>query len=142
AKLVSALQHASSLSTQTIGEVASDARMDDVRKHICARAHGELRLIPIESVVSFQADQKYVAVQHDKGSDLIDESLKSLEAEFASRFVRIHRSALVAVTCIERLEKTTDGKTQVILRSQHKDHGELLVSRRHQAEVRRRLKQA
>lgn len=141
-KLVAALQHASSLSPQTLGEVASDARLDEVRKHICARAHGELRLIPVGSIVSFQADQKYVAVQHDKGTDLIDESLKSLEAEFASRFVRIHRSALVAVDGIERLEKTTDGKTRVVLREQHRNHGELLVSRRHQAEVRRRLKQA
>lgn len=140
AKLVAALNHASSLTSQMLGDVAGEARMDESRKHICARAHGELRLIPIETVISFQADQKYVAVNHDNGSDLIDEPLKSLEAEFASRFVRIHRSALVAVDRIERLEKTTDGKTQVVMRGQQDD--ELLVSRRHVAEVRRRLKQA
>lgn len=140
AKLVAALNHASSLTTQTLTDVAADAKLDESRKHICARAHGELRLIPIETVISFQADQKYVAVRHENGSDLIDESLKSLEAEFASRFVRIHRSALVAVDRIERLEKTADGKTQVVLRDGHDD--ELLISRRHLAEVRRRLKQA
>lgn len=140
AKLVAALKHASSLTSQTLVGVASDARINESRRHICARAHGELRLIPVESVISFQADQKYVAVHHDSGNDLIDESLKSLEAEFESRFVRIHRSALVAVDRIERLEKTTDGKTQVVLRDQQDD--ELMVSRRHLAEVRRRLKQA
>lgn len=140
AKLVAALNHASSLTSQALSDVATDARLEESRKHICARAHGELRLIPIETVISFQADQKYVAVQHDNGSDLIDESLKSLEAEFESQFVRIHRSALVAVDRIERLEKTTDGKTQVVLRNEQDD--ELVVSRRHLAEVRRRLKQA
>ena len=140
AKLVAALNHASTLTSQTLSDVATDAQLDDSRKHICARAHGELRLIPIETVVSFQADQKYVSVKHDNGSDLIDESLKSLEGEFASRFVRIHRSALIAVDRIERLEKTTDGKTQVVLRDAQDD--ELLVSRRHLADVRRRLKQA
>ena len=142
AKLLAALNHASSLTSQALTDVAADANLDESRKHICARAHGELRLIPIESVSSFQADQKYVAVHHDNGCDLIDESLKSLEAEFAGRFVRIHRSALVAVERIERLEKTTDGKTRVVMRDAPQEQNELLVSRRHLAEVRRRLKHA
>ena len=141
AKLVAALNHASSLTSQALSEVAGEAGLDEPRKHICARSHGELRLIPIDSITSFQADQKYVAVHHEGGTDLIDEPLKSLEAEFHSRFVRIHRSALVAVDQIERLEKTVDGRTQVILRQQRESEGELVVSRRHLAEVRRRLKQ-
>ena len=45
------------------------------------------------------------------GEDLIDDSLKSLEQEFADYFVRIHRSALVAVDQIDKLEKMPDGKT-------------------------------
>ena len=141
-KLLAALNHASSLSPQTLSQVAEDANIDPVRKHICARAHGELRLIPVDSIVSFQADQKYVAVHHDKGCDLIDESLKSLEAEFESLVVRVHRSALVVVDRIARLQKTIDGKTQVVLRDRLAEPLELFVSRRHLADVRRRLKQA
>ena len=57
------------------------------------------------------------------------------------RFVRIHRSVVVAVASIERLEKTADGKHRVILRDgSQQPENELIISRRHLADVRRRLK--
>ena len=75
------------------------------------------------------------------GQDLIDDSLKSLEEEFADDFVRIHRGAVVAVDKIERIAKTTDGKHHVVLRDGSQDpENELIISRRHLADVRRRLK--
>ena len=82
-----------------------------------------------------------MTVDHENGFDLIDEPLKSLADEFSGDFVRIHRSALVAVRYIDRIEKTADGKSLVVLRenSQVEDK-ELIISRRHLAEVRRRLK--
>ena len=80
-------------------------------------------------------------MEHDGGTDLIDDSLKSLAGEFADQFVRIHRSVLVAVDRIEKIEKTTDGKSRVVMRGDsHVDDKELIISRRHLAEVRRRLK--
>ena len=104
------------------------------RKHICARMRGNLELIPIEEVVYFQADQKYVTVRHKKGEVIIEESLKSLETDLADRFIRIHRNALVAKTAISGLSKSSIGRTQVVL-DNVKD--QLEVSRRHLAEVRR-----
>ena len=54
--------------------------------------------------------------------------------------MRIHRSALVLVARIERLEKTTDGKYHVVLRGGSQAAGkDLIISRRHVADVRRRL---
>jgi two-component system response regulator AlgR len=87
------------------------------------------------------ADQKYVNVYHAHGQDLIDDSLKSLEEEFADEFVRIHRGALVAVANIDTLRKTADGQTEVVLRGSgaHGADG-IVVSRRHLATVKRRLK--
>ena len=106
-----------------------------------------MSLIPIDEISVFRADQKYVVVEHDGGEDLIDESLKSLEEEFGDRFVRIHRSALVALERIDRIEKSADGSQRVVMRggrrsgqaSQPGDKG-LIISRRHAADVRRRLK--
>jgi two-component system response regulator AlgR len=73
--------------------------------------------------------------------NLIDESLKALAEEFSADFVRIHRSALVAVRYIARIEKTADGKSRIVLRDNSQvDDKELIISRRHLAEVRRRLK--
>ena len=144
-RLERALEHASRLSAQALNELTTNTRLESTRNHVCARVHDELRLIAITEVSYFNADQKYVCVHHSKGDDLIDDSLKSLEDEFAEHFVRIHRSALVAVDQIEKLEKLTDGKTRVVLRdsSQEDDNrpiDELVVSRRHLATVRRRLK--
>jgi two-component system response regulator AlgR len=115
--------------------------MDSRRKHVCSTSHGQLKLIPVKDVYYFQADQKYVCVHHGGGQDLIDDSLKSLEEEFGDDFVRIHRSAVVAVDKIERLAKTEDGKHRVVLRDGSQAAGnELIISRRHLADVRRRLK--
>jgi len=144
-RLERALEHAQRLSGATLSELSGDSKMDARRNHVCARLHDELRLIPIEDISYFNADQKYVCVHHANGEDLIDDSLKSLEEEFPERFVRIHRSALVAVDQVEKLEKTADGRTHVVLRNTTQDEDnapddELVISRRHLATVRRRLK--
>ena len=140
-RLTAALEQASRLSPGTLTSVAADANMTAVRKHVCARAHGELRLIPVSDIACFRAELKYVTVDHLTGQDLIDESLKALEEEFGPILVRIHRSALVAVQHIARIEKTTDGKSRVVLRDGWQvDDKELMISRRHLAEARRRLK--
>jgi len=100
-----------------------------------------LKLIPVSDVQYFLADQKYVSVFHTNGQDLIDDSLKALEEEFADTFVRIHRGALVAVSSIDSLRRTEDGRTQVMLRGGSTDENEgLIVSRRHLTDVKRRLK--
>ena len=140
-RLENALQHAARITGQMLQKLTAESKLKSSRQHVCARVHGELRLIPIDSVRYFNADQKYVSVHHVEGLDLIDDSLKALEGEFADDFVRIHRSALVAVKHIERLEKTTDGKTRVVLHGVHDtDSDDLTISRRHLANVRRRLK--
>lgn len=135
ARLEAALAQAKRLTRGALAELPTRER----RQHVCAKRHGELRLIPVDSITSFHADQKYVNVVHDNGEDLIDESLKSLEEEFADDFVRIHRSAIVAIERIEKLERRDDGSIAVVLKNQSNDN-ELVVSRRHAASVRRRLR--
>ena len=140
ARLESALEHAARVTGRMLDSLKTESTLGRQRQHLCARLHGELRLIALDAVACCMADQKYVCVYHDGGRDLIDDSLKSLEEEFVDRFVRIHRSALVAVNRIDRLEKTDDGRTRIVLREHPSAAGELIVSRRHVADVRRRLR--
>ena len=142
-RLTGALEQATRLVGSTLSAAAAEANLDMQRRHVCAHAHGELKLIPVDEITSFSADQKYVSVDHDNGHDLIDDSLKSLEAEFGDRFVRIHRSALIAVARIDRIERSAEGKSRVVLRdhSQVEDK-QLIISRRHVAEVKRRLRES
>ena len=142
-RLAGALKHAARFARSALSEAAAEANFGTRRKHVCACTRGELKLIPVSEVACFRASQKYVSVDHDGGHDLIDDSLKSLEAEFGDRFVRIHRSALIAIDRIDRIEKDARGRSRIILRdSSHVDDKELIISRRHVAEVRRRLKES
>ena len=143
ARLAAALAQASRLASTTLRQVAADANLETQRRHVCASVGGSLKLIPVDEIWCFLADQKYVRAEHKNGHDLVDDSLKSLADEFPDRFVRIHRSALIAVDKIESIEKTPDGKSRVVLRDgSHVDDKELIISRRHVAEVRRRLKES
>lgn len=97
------------------------------RTHLCARLRGSLRLIPVEQVRYLQAEEKYVVVHHAGGEDLIEDSLKSLETEFAGQFLRIHRNCLIARDQLVELRRTPDGQ----VRAQLRDHPDPLeVSRR------------
>jgi two-component system response regulator AlgR len=140
-RLENALNHAARITGKMLNQLTAESKLKSCRQHVCARVHDELRLIPVADVRYFSADQKYTSVHHDSGLELIDDSLKALEDEFAEDFVRIHRSMLIAVDKIDRLEKTGDGKTRVVLRGGcTSDRDDLNISRRHLADVRRRLK--
>lgn len=138
-RLEQALQQAARLSAGSLQELRNSPGTTEQRKHVCARAQGELKLIPVADVFCFVADQKYVSVIHAGGQDLIDDSLKSLEDEFSDQFVRIHRGALVSLVAVDALKKTEDGRTRVMLRGLD-NVDDLIVSRRHVANVKRRLK--
>jgi two-component system response regulator AlgR len=137
-RLSQALSQAARLTSAALFDVGAKSGISEKRSHVCARIQDELRLIPISDVHYFVADQKYVSVVHKNGRDLIDDPLKSLEQEFSDLFVRIHRSALVALKAVDALKKDDEGRTQVMLRDCTDD--DLFVSRRHVADVKRRLK--
>lgn len=140
-RLESALDHAARITGQMLKQLTQSSNLKSKRGHVCTREHGQLKLIPIADIRYFNADHKYVTVHHAGGESLIDDALKALEEEFADDFVRIHRNALVAIDQIDHLQKTDDGKTVVVLRSGDSTGIDALtVSRRHQADVRRRLK--
>ncbi|WP_191830545.1 LytR/AlgR family response regulator transcription factor [Pseudomonas fluorescens] len=107
------------------------------RSHISARTRKGIELIPLDQVIYFIADHKYVTLRHESGEVLLDEPLKALEDEFGDRFVRIHRNALVARNRIERLQRTPLGHFQLFLKGLNGDA--LIVSRRHVAGVRKMM---
>ena len=107
------------------------------RSHIAARRRDGLRLIPVEEVQYFLADQKYTTVRHLGGEDLIEDSLRLLESEFGAVFVRIHRNALIGVKYLERIERSAEGQYFVRLRG---CEAPLQVSRRMAGELRERFR--
>ncbi len=114
-----------------------DDDMDDRRSRICVKSRGSLELVPIEEIIYFKADQKYVTLKTDDHEYLIEESLIALEQEFASCFVRIHRNALVSENHIAGLSKNETGHQCILL----DDTDDVLeISRRHLPTIRKKLK--
>jgi two-component system, LytTR family, response regulator AlgR len=107
------------------------------RQHVSAMVGGALRLMPLNEVVYFQADQGYVSAVSAQSQLLLEESLRSLEDEFSDRFVRIHRNALVNIEHVAGLHKQSDGNVVVVFKD---CPAQLVVSRRLLTGVRKRLR--
>ncbi|MDR6672303.1 two-component system response regulator AlgR [Xanthomonas translucens] len=135
-RLAAALERARTFMAGRRGSVGATP-LEQRRTHLCARLRGSLRLIPVDDIHYLQAEEKYVVVHHARGEDLIEESLKSLEEEFAERFVRIHRNCLVARHELVELRRLGEGQVHAVLR-----HGKqpLEVSRRCVAQLRQEIR--
>lgn len=138
-RLAEALNKARQLNRAQLDALVETEASEGGREHILCRRRGALELIPVDSVRFFQADQKYITVNHERGEDLIEDSLKRLEEAFGDSFVRIHRNALVSRKCLLGLEKGSDGRPCAVLRDTDQ---RLEVSRRHLPRVRDMLRES
>jgi two-component system response regulator AlgR len=136
-RLAAALTHAGRLTRPQLQRIAATADAPPKRTHIAARHREGLRLIPIEEIQFFFAEQKYTTVRHLKGEDLIEDSLRSLEEEFGTALVRVHRNALVSVRFLEGIERNGEGQYFVKLRG---CPAPLQVSRRMASELKERFR--
>lgn len=75
------------------------------RTHLSCHERGRLLLVPVDEVLYFRAELKYVTARTAEREYLLDESLAHLETEFAERFVRLHRAVLVAPGALAGFEK-------------------------------------
>lgn len=137
-QLQDALTKAQKLNKVQLAKVQSPTSdTKSTRTHISAKTRRGIELIPLEDVRYFVADHKYVTVYHRQGEHLLDETLKELEEEFAPRFIRIHRNALVSIKHIEAIERAAQGQHQVRLADTEQRP---IISRRHVSSVKELLK--
>jgi two-component system response regulator AlgR len=136
-KLARAVRHAARIAGPQLARLAEQSQLGRRRAQVCARLGEQLRLVPVEDVLYFNAGQKYVTMRHRSGRELIDESLRALEQEFAPDFIRIHRNSLVARRYVQAVERGPEGHLFVRIT----DCDETLqVSRRHAAEALRQIR--
>jgi len=135
-RLARALNRAARLTRVELAAISAAGAPVAPRTHICVRKARGLRLVPVEEIIAFQADQKYVTLILADGEEVSDETLKDLEAEFPERFIRIHRNTLVQRSFLERIETCEDGRVLAWLRWREQP---LPISRRMVSDVRRRL---
>jgi len=135
-RLEAALDAAKRMNKAQLNQLNADD-VSSTRNMICVKNRGSLELVPVEDILYFKADQKYVTLRTADDEHLIEESLKALEQEFEDRFVRIHRNALVAASAMSGMGKNGQGHACI----QFRDIDEMLeISRRHLPEIRKKLK--
>lgn len=97
---------------------------------------GRVQLVEIDTIQWIEAADQYVELHTTEGTHLMRHSMAALENSLdPERFLRIHRSAIVALSCIKTLESLPGGGARVLV-------GEgtwLPVSRARAPRVRERL---
>jgi two-component system response regulator AlgR len=137
-RLEAALDAAKRMNKAQLSQLRDD-ESGNARQKICVKSRGSLELIPLDEIIYFKADQKYVTLRTAEQEYLIEESLKNLEDEFSQLFIRIHRNALVAQHMLNGLSKNNEGHACISFN----DIDELLeVSRRHLPFIRKKIKSA
>lgn len=112
------------------------------RASLSSSERGKVTLIPVGDIIYLKAELKYVTVRTRQREFLVEESLTRLEEEFGERFVRVHRSCLVARDAIRGFERGAgeggEGQWEVLLSGCDE---RIAVSRRQQHVVRDMAKQ-
>ena len=119
-------------------QVAALKPLQGARSHLSINERGRVHLVPISDIIYFRAELKYITVRTVLKDYLIEDSLNSLEIEFASEFIRFHRNSLVAKKSISGFEKKADDAGEahwVVLLKELPDT--ICVSRRQQHLVRK-----
>lgn len=109
------------------------------REHFNVTERGRVLRLPIAEVLFLRAEMKYVTAATQEREYVLDESLVQIEQEFPARFLRVHRSCLVALEAVAGVERGRDGGDShwdIVLRG-HEER--LPVSRRQWAVVKQAL---
>lgn len=88
-------------------QIASLKPLQAMRTHLSIHERGRVVLVPLNEVMYFRAEQKYVTVRTAEREYLLEDSLTQLEIEFGDRLLRLHRNCLVAKPFIAGFEKRT-----------------------------------
>jgi two-component system, LytTR family, response regulator AlgR len=119
---------------QARGSAAVD---DGSQGVVIIQERGRTERVPLQQVIYFKAELKYVTVRTATRSYILDGSLNDLEEKYGNQFARIHRNALVARRAVRALEKHFDSQEGECWAVRMQGIDELLaVSRRQLAHVR------
>ncbi len=104
-------------------------------ERIAVRKAGNIEVIPVGDVIYFEADGDYVVLHTATGKFLKEKTMKYFEQHLpASGFVRIHRSYIVNVEKIQRLELYEKDTYMVLLKNGEKlrssDSGQKILRQR------------
>ncbi|MCB9360664.1 MAG: LytTR family transcriptional regulator DNA-binding domain-containing protein [Flavobacteriales bacterium] len=112
-----------SQSLNKVREKSSD--ISELKKHvsetkqldkIVVKSNDKINIIPLNEILYFEAQDDYVMIYTKTGKFLKYETMKYLEEHLdKSKFIRIHRSYIINVNELQKIEKFGKDNYQVIL---------------------------
>ena len=103
--------------SELLRQLATQLGSEPPLETIQASLGKEVRLIPVDDVLYFEADSRYTRVVHDGGEAVIRTPLKELLARLpTARFWQVHRSIIVNQRAIASALREDDGSMVVTLR--------------------------
>jgi len=116
-------RHRSSIDAQenrNPSEVVDSESANAMVDRITVRNGQKINIIPIDEIIFIKADGDYISINTANGSWLKEQTMKYTEEVLPpDRFVRIHRSYIVNINCISRIERYGE-KQQVVLHNNEK----------------------
>lgn len=102
---------------------------------IVVKSNNNIHVIPLSEVNYIESEDDYVMVHTSKGKHLKHQTMKYYEEHLNSKFIRIHRSYIVNISQINKIEKFGKDTYQVVL----KNGSQLKVSRSRYQELKSSL---
>jgi hypothetical protein len=94
----------------------ASARATEYAKRFTVRNGQKIKIIPVEDILYLQADGDYVAIYTAEGRWLKEQTMKYSEEQLPpDLFLRVHRSYIVNISRISRIERYGE-QQQIILR--------------------------
>jgi two-component system, LytTR family, response regulator AlgR len=101
-RLHAALQRVAQRLALTLPAVPPPAEAEPV---VVVSDRGRVVRVPVSEVLYLKAELKYVTLRTADHTYVLDDALSDLEQRLGSRFIRVHRNALVARRAVRALER-------------------------------------
>lgn len=93
---------------------------DEILERIAIRSGQKIQVVMIGEIYYFQSDGDYVMIFTEKGKYMKEQTMKYFEEHLPkNKFVRIHRSCIVNVEMISRIESYNKQQQMLILKNGH-----------------------
>jgi two-component system LytT family response regulator len=84
---------------------------------ITVKKGAKIMFLKLEDISYFEATEKYVTLYTEQGSELVEQSLTSLEEKLPSHFLRIHRGFLINTHYVKEFQKYFNSRYSVRLKN-------------------------
>lgn len=100
--------HSALQKVERLAQTQRSLEADSPEDVLVIQERGRTERVPVSQVLYLKAELKYITLRTAARSYILEGSLTELEDKYPSRFIRIHRNALIARHAVRALEKHHD----------------------------------